>query len=242
MKLLLNSIVAALAALTLTTAAFAQADSTMRRSFTPASRAEPVTPGGSAGWSGGTLYRAATPGAPLGSVEDTCNQPGKQFQNNTAAAAGVWVETTDSGTYINAYSRIGGTWSLVASAPYGSTFGIVPARTNYCVVSDTDRVQWRVGAYGDGLLETDYVKPVSVVDTAVGICNMPEIPSYYFPGDPYNGTGAGWVPAVPAYSTTSYKRTFGSSAAGAVFAVSGVGPFASTYSALAGVVGASSCR
>lgn len=231
---------ATLAALLLasSTTVFAQSDSTMRRSFTTAYRNDPVTTG-SSGWSGGTVNRPAPLGAPLASVEDTCNQPGRQFQNNTPAAAGVWVETLDTGTYVNAYSRVGGAWSLIASAPYNTTFGIVPARTNYCVASDTDRVQWRVGAFGDGLLEADYVKPVSVVDTAVGICDMPAVPAYCTPGDPYNGTGSVCYPDAPAYSITSFKRVSGTSVR---YMAAQSGPFVGTYAALAGVIGASSCR
>lgn len=208
-----------------------------------------MSPGGAggSGWST-TAWRPYTVGAGGGeAVETICQKPGSLFRNDTDAVGTVWAAVTDTGTSASVAVWGGSGW-LRSTSYTAETSMIVPARGLFCLYAESDRTQWRAGAFGSGLLETDYAKPVAAfaVPTVAGQCSMPATAgsdAYCGQVDIDTGNCLTVVPAAPptaAYTTPSYRRE--AATGGVSFAIRPDGPGVTNYAGLAAAVGAIACR
>lgn len=177
MKLFLNSIAAVLAALTLTTAAFAQADSTVRgKNWRPAYGGD--VPSSGSGLTLGTQY---TGGNIENASADACYAgaglpyPSNTFWfNNTDAVLAVNMTVRDSGLSMATYILTPGGLVESAVATSGTATGYVPARSAYCKVGETGggRTTSRVDALVNGLRESDFHRPIAASVNS-GSCIVP---------------------------------------------------------------------
>ena len=177
MKLFLNSIAVALAALTVTNVAFAQADSTLRRNFRPAVGGDPVVNGGS-GLTLGTQYTGANieNASPAGCYAGAgLPYPANTFWfNNTDAVLAVNMTARDSGIGMATYILTPGGLVEAGVAVGGTATVFVPPRSAYCKVGEVGapRTSSRVDALASGLRESDFRQPIAA-SVSSGTCIVP---------------------------------------------------------------------